>query len=100
MEDEEPRTECQDVALETPAKDVFVAPSISRSEILSGSSYNYYSAIPEVVQRDGATECVLGVDEAGRGPVLGIVILRQSHNYMADKVMCKVPWYTPCYISR
>ena len=70
MEDSQP--ESQDVALETPAPDVFIAPSISTAKILSGESYAYYSSIPEIIANEMSTECVLGVDEAGRGPVLGI----------------------------
>ena len=60
-----------DVAQETPAEDVFIAPSIDASQILDGVSYTYHSRIPAAIASDLQTECVLGVDEAGRGPVLG-----------------------------
>ena len=62
----------QDVTLETLAKDVFITPSIHDQAILAGHSYTHHSLIPEILFQDLSTECVLGVDEAGRGPVLGI----------------------------
>ena len=62
----------QDIAQETPAQDVFIAPSIHEQSILAGASYTHHSAVPEVVTQNLSTECILGVDEAGRGPVLGI----------------------------
>lgn len=68
---DEPMIDAQEVAQETPADDVFRAPSIKTAEILKGTSYAHYSAIPETIASDMTTECVLGVDEAGRGPVLG-----------------------------
>lgn len=61
----------QDIPQETPAQNVFIAPSVHEHAILAGASYTHHSAIPEVVTRDLSIECVLGVDEAGRGPVLG-----------------------------
>ena len=61
----------QKLAEETPAKDVFIAPSIHEQAILAGESYTHHSPIPESLALDLSVECVLGVDEAGRGPVLG-----------------------------
>ena len=61
----------QNIAQETPAKDVFIAPSIHEQAILAGESYTHHSPVPETLAVDLSMECVLGVDEAGRGPVLG-----------------------------
>lgn len=66
--------ESQDLAQETPVDHVFMAPSIDKDQITAGTSYTYMSPIPELVKSDMTTECVLGVDEAGRGPVLGIYL--------------------------
>jgi ribonuclease H2 subunit A len=54
-----------------PLGDVYRAPSISTPDILAGSSYSHFSPLPSAISSDMSTECVLGVDEAGRGPVLG-----------------------------
>lgn len=59
------------ISQETPNKNVFLAPSIHGKEILLGRSYTHHSAIPKTIVDDPATECALGIDEAGRGPVLG-----------------------------
>ncbi|KAI9695543.1 MAG: hypothetical protein M1820_008556 [Bogoriella megaspora] len=90
----------QQLAEETPSENVFVAPSIDRAEILDGVSYSYYSPIPELLNHDGEG-CVLGIDEAGRGPVLGPMVyavfylpismhqslLAETHHFDDSKVL-------------
>ena len=71
MEDVDSQDVSQGLAQETPAEDVFIAPSIYEQDILLGHSYTHHSPIPEIVTNNLSTACVLGVDEAGRGPVLG-----------------------------
>ena len=72
MEDtQEDLPESQTIEQETPAGNVFIPPSIDATQVLSGGSYTHHSAIPPTISNDSSTECVLGVDEAGRGPVLG-----------------------------
>jgi ribonuclease H2 subunit A len=61
----------QDIEQETPPEDVFMAPSIHRADELAGKSYSHFSDIPKLIADDMSKEVVLGVDEAGRGPVLG-----------------------------
>ena len=70
MEDSQQDT--QDIEQETPPEDVFIPPSVIKQQVMSGSSYTHHSAIPKTIKEDMATECVLGVDEAGRGTVLGL----------------------------
>ena len=60
-----------EIVQENPSNDVFIAPSIHEENILRGISYTHHSLIPASIETDLSIECVLGVDEAGRGPVLG-----------------------------
>lgn len=67
---------------ETPASEIFVPPSVKdhQLELLAGTSYAHYSDCPHAIttrtlsSSEPGTPCVLGVDEAGRGPVIGPMI--------------------------
>lgn len=68
---EDVQMDSQAIEQETPPSDVFMAPSINKPDILAGKTYSHFSPIPTQISQDMQKECVLGVDEAGRGPVLG-----------------------------
>ncbi|KAL8950156.1 MAG: hypothetical protein Q9222_003784 [Ikaeria aurantiellina] len=84
--------ESQEVISETPAEDIFIAPSIYNDAILGGPSYTHHTPIPSTIRDDLSKECVLGVDEAGRGPVLGPMVygllylpIEQHKTLLAEK---------------
>ncbi|KAJ4347601.1 hypothetical protein N0V95_005295 [Ascochyta clinopodiicola] len=98
---EDVEMETQEIEQETPPDNVFIAPSIYKPEVLAGKSYSHFSPLPQQITDDTSTECVLGVDEAGRGPVLGPMVyalfylplplhhslLAETHHFDDSKVL-------------
>ncbi|KAJ4287643.1 hypothetical protein N0V90_012346 [Kalmusia sp. IMI 367209] len=98
---EDVQMDTQEIEQETPAPGVFKAPSVHSPNIWAGKSYSHFSPIPSQIAEDMGKEVVLGIDEAGRGPVLGPMVyallylplelqqslLAETHHFDDSKVL-------------
>ncbi|TGZ77759.1 hypothetical protein EX30DRAFT_343827 [Ascodesmis nigricans] len=72
---ESPTKDAQSQDLDIPLSATFIPPSITRPLLSSSTSYTHHSPHPPILtSSDDRPPCILGVDEAGRGPVLGPMV--------------------------
>lgn len=78
-----------EAAKEAAKEAALILPSIDCGKIRYGESYSYHSPIPASMLEDKGGPVILGVDEAGRGPVLGPMVYAVAYCLQSDSAMLK-----------